>query len=117
MERLVHPAVRSARERFVQEHEAAPAILFEIPLLFETDGAGDFDKVIVVSAPEAVQRARVLQRAGMSSGRLKAILARQMPDTEKCARADFIVHTGGDLSTTEDQVRKIIACLNIPTRG
>jgi dephospho-CoA kinase len=113
LEQLVHPAVREARENFVTQHENAEALVFEIPLLFETNGQKEFDKVVVVSAPSDVQRARVLERAGMSAAKLDSILARQMPDEEKCKRADFVVDTGCDLSTTESQVRDILACLGI----
>jgi len=113
LEAIVHPAVREAREGFVAAHADSPALLFEIPLLFETGGEGEFDKVVVVSAPPDVQRARVLARFGMSGGKLGAILDRQMPDEEKRRRADFIVDTGTDLSTTESQVREIIACLGL----
>ena len=113
LEGIVHPAVREAREDFVAANRDAPALVFEIPLLFETSGAADFDKVVVVSAPLEIQRARVLQRPGMTLLRLEAILARQMPDAEKRARADFVVDTGGDLSTTESQVREILACLGV----
>jgi dephospho-CoA kinase len=117
LERIVHPAVRDAREAFIVEHAAAPALVFEIPLLFETGGEEDFDKVVVISAPAEIQRARVLARSGMSATRLDAILARQMPDAEKRARADFVIDTGADLSTTEAQVRNIIACLGIAAGG
>ena len=113
LEAIVHPAVREAREGFVAAHADSPALLFEIPLLFETGGEGEFDKVVVVSAPPDVQRARVMARFGMSGGKLGAILDRQMPDEEKRRRADFIVDTGSDLSTTERQVRDIIACLGL----
>jgi len=113
LEAIVHPAVREAREGFVAAHADSPALLFEIPLLFETGGEGEFDKVVVVSAPADVQRARVMARFGMSGGKLDAILDRQMPDEEKRRRADFIVDTGSDLSTTERQVRDIIACLGL----
>jgi len=91
-------------------------LLFEIPLLFETGGEAEFDKVVVVSASADVQRARVLERPGMSLGKLESILARQMPDDEKRRRADFIVDTGTDLSTTEKQVRDILACLGVGPR-
>jgi dephospho-CoA kinase len=113
LEAIVHPSVRDAREVFIAAHRDAPALLFEIPLLFEIAGERDFDKVIVVSAPAEVQRARVLGRSGMTNEKLDAILARQVPDEEKRARADFVVDTSGDLSTTEAQVRDIIACLGI----
>ena len=113
LEEIVHPAVREAREAFVAEHRDAPGLLFEIPLLFETGGEGEFDKVIVVSAPPAVQRARVLRRTGMSPAKLDSILARQMPDGEKRARADFVIDTGSDLSTTEAQVSDILDCLGV----
>jgi dephospho-CoA kinase len=113
LEQIVHPAVQDARERFIVEHAGSPALIFEIPLLFETRGESAFDKIIVVSAPADVQRARVLQRPGMTADKLQAILARQMPDAEKRARADFVVDTGTDLSTTEAQVREILACLGV----
>jgi dephospho-CoA kinase len=115
LERIVHPAVREARERFIAGHGAARALVFEIPLLFETSGEAEFDKVVVVSAPAEVQRARVLGRTGMTTAKLDSILARQMPDEEKRARADFVIDAGGDLSTTESQVRDILACLGIGT--
>lgn len=113
LEAIVHPAVREAREEFVAQHRDAPALLFEIPLLFETNGESEFDKVIVVSAPADVQRARVMERFGMTGGKLDAILDRQMPDAEKRRRADFVIETGADLSTTERQVGEIIACLGL----
>ena len=113
LEAIVHPAVRDWREAFVDEHSRAPALIFEIPLLFETGGEKEFDKVIVVSAPAEVQRARVLQRRGMTTAKLESILKRQVPDEEKRRRADFVVDTGTDLSTTEAQVRDILACLGL----
>ena len=113
LEGIVHPAVREARERFIAEHADAPALLFEIPLLFETGSEKEFDKVVVVSAPAGVQRSRVMARPGMTSAKLDSILARQMPDEEKRRRAEFVVDTGGDLSTTESQVRDILTCLGI----
>ena len=117
LEAIVHPAVRAAREAFIERHHDRPALVFEIPLLFETGGEADFDKVIVVSAPAEVQRARVLQRPGMSEAKLESILARQTPDSDKRARADFVIDTGGDLSTTERQVGEIIACLGLGGGG
>ena len=116
LEALVHPAVQAARERFIADHQGAAALLFDIPLLFETGGQSAFDQVIVVSAPAAVQRQRVLARPGMTEARLQAILARQVPDAEKRAAADFVIDTGTDLSTTEARVRDILACLGIGVR-
>ena len=113
LEAIVHPAVQRERAEFIEKNRDKPVLLFEIPLLFETGGESAFDKVIVVSAPPDVQRRRVLKRAGMTEEKLAAILARQMPDSEKRARADFVVETGGELSTTEAQVREILSCLGL----
>ena len=117
LEAIVHPAVHHERTRFIVENCGAPALLFDIPLLFETGGEGAFDKVIVVSAPAPVQRARVLARPGMTEQKLDAILARQMPDAAKRERADVVIETGGDLSTTEAQVGHILACLGLVPGG
>ena len=116
LEQIVHPAVSEARAEFIDGHRNSPALVFEIPLLFETGGEAEFDKVVVVSASDDVQRARVLERSGMSLEKLESILARQMPDEEKRRRADFIVDTGTDLSTTERQVRDILTCLGVSPR-
>jgi dephospho-CoA kinase len=113
LEAMVHPAVHRARSRFLVEHRDAQALLFDIPLLFETGGESAFDKVIVVSAPAELQRERVLARPGMTSDKLDSILARQLPNEEKRKRADFVIDTGGDLSTTQAQVRRILACLGL----
>jgi dephospho-CoA kinase len=117
LEAIVHPAVHHERTRFIVENGDAKALLFEIPLLFETGGDEAFDKVIVVSAPAQVQRQRVLSRPGMTDSKFAALLARQMPDEEKRRRADFVVDTGGDLSTTQAQVREILACLGLAAGG
>lgn len=114
LELIVHPAVMKARERFIDDHRGAPALLFEIPLLYETHGEGAFDQVIVVSAPREVQRERVLSRSGMTVEKLDQILARQMSDEEKRERADFVVDTGGSLDETRAQVARILACLGLP---
>lgn len=113
LEAIVHPAVRRACKRFVDRHRDAPALLFEIPLLIETGGEDEFDTVLVVSAPPDVQRQRVLGRPGMTAAKLDAILARQLPDAEKRHHADFVIDTGGDLSATEAQVARIMACLGL----
>ena len=115
LEAIVHPAVQRERAKFMKRNQDKPALVFEIPLLFETGSEDAFDKVVVVSAPPDVQRQRVLSRPGMTEAKLNAILARQMSDFEKRARADFVIDTGGDLSTSRDQVRKILACLGVAT--
>ena len=117
LEALVHPAVRDAREAFIEKNRCATALVFEIPLLFETGGEADFDKVVVVSAPAAVQRARVLARPGMTKAKLEALHGRQVADAEKRARSDFVIDTGADLSTTEARVRDILACIGLAARG
>jgi dephospho-CoA kinase len=113
LEAIVHPEVQAARARFIEANENAPALLFDIPLLFETGGEGAFDKVIVVSAPAKIQRDRVLARPGMTRQKLDAILARQMPDDEKRKRADFVIDTGTDLSATARRVSEILYCLGL----
>jgi dephospho-CoA kinase len=115
LEAIVHPAVHQERARFIVEHGERDALLFDIPLLFETGGADAFDKVIVVSAPADVQRQRVLARPGMTPAKLDAILARQLPDTEKRARADFVIDTSGSLDETRAEVDAILACLGLAT--
>lgn len=116
LEAIVHPAVQDARAAFVADHPDAPALLFDIPLLFETGGADAFDKVIVVSAPADVQRQRALERRGMTAAKLDAILARQLPDAEKRRRADFVIDNGGERSATQRQVDAIMACLGLAAR-
>jgi dephospho-CoA kinase len=111
LEALIHPAVARERTAFLTEHASAPLVVLDIPLLFETGGANWVDKIAVVSAPADVQRERVLGRPGMTAEKFERILALQMPDEEKRARATFVIPTGGDLSTTRSAVREIIACL------
>lgn len=113
LEMIVHPAVIDRREAFINANRQAPALLFDIPLLFETRGQGAFDKVIVVSAPVAVQRERVMSRPGMTAAKLAQILERQMPDAAKRERADFVIDTGGSLADTRAQVVAILACLGL----
>ena len=111
LEALVHPAVARERQAFLAAHAAAPLVVLDIPLLFETGGAGKLDRVAVVSAPAGSQRARVLARPGMTAEKFGRILALQIPDAEKRARADFVIPTGGDIATTREAVRAIIAGL------
>jgi dephospho-CoA kinase len=108
LEAIVHPAVRAAREAFLLEHAGARLVVFDIPLLFEKGGADEVDKVLVVSAAPEIQRTRVLAREGMSAGRFAEILALQLPDREKRARADFFIDTGQALARTEDEVRTLV---------
>ncbi|MGE5722603.1 MAG: dephospho-CoA kinase [Sphingomonadales bacterium] len=115
LERLVHPAVAAAREAFLERHRDAPLVVLDIPLLFERGGSARVDRIVVVSAPAEVQRRRVLARPGMTEERFARIVALQMPDAEKCARADFVIRTGGSLEETKAAVRSIIACLTRPT--
>ena len=115
LEALVHPAVHHERTRFIVEHADSPALLFDIPLLFETGGNEAFDKVIVVSAGPDLQRERVLARPGLTVEKFEQILARQLPDEEKRDRADFVVDTSGTLEQTRAQVRNILTCLGLPT--
>ena len=92
IEAVVHPLVGMDRTDFIKTTKA-PIVLLDIPLLFEGGNDKLMDMVVVVSAPAPVQRARVLERPGMSEAMLNTILAKQMPDAQKRARADFIVPT------------------------
>ena len=86
----------------------APVAVLDIPLLFETGGDKRCDAVVVVSAPAEVQRARAFERPGMTEDKLAAILAKQMPDAEKRARADFVVDTSQGFEHARAQVRDIL---------
>ena len=116
LEGIVHPAVGADRAAFLASHAAAPIVIFDIPLLFETGGDRAVDKVVVVSAAADVQRARVLARPGMDDAKFAAILARQLPDAEKRARADHVIATDVPLVETRAAVRRLVACL-APGKG
>lgn len=111
LEALIHPAVAREREAFLAAHRQAPLIVLDIPLLFETGGAGRVDKILVVSAPAEVQRERVLARPGMTAEKFERILALQFPDAEKRRRADYVIPTEIAPDATRAVVREIIAGL------
>ena len=111
LEEIVHPLVRKEEERFLAEaeKEGAAIAVFDIPLLFETGGETRCNAVVVVTAPPDVQRARVMARPGMTMEKFEAVLAKQMPDAEKRARADFVVDSGQGFDAARQQVREILA--------
>ncbi len=111
LEAIVHPAVARERAAFLAAHAGAPLVVFDVPLLFETGGDRSVDRTVVVSAAAAVQRARVLARPGMTAAKLDAILARQLPDADKRARADHVVATDVPLAATRAAVARLVACL------
>jgi len=114
LEAIVHPLVRAEQENFLKEARRRNVRLavLDIPLLFETGRDRDVDRIVVVSAPAEVQRRRVLARPGMDEAKFAAILARQLPDAEKRARADFIVDSAHGFDHARRQVRDIIAALS-----
>ena len=113
LEAIVHPLVFEAERAFLRGEAAkgAPMAVLEVPLLLETGGERRVDAVIVVSAPADTQRQRVMQRPAMTLERLEQMLARQMPDAEKRARADFVVDTSGTIAASEAQVDKVVESL------
>ena len=106
LESLVHPAVAAARTRFLERAaaEGRRLTIADVPLLFETGGESTVDLVVVVSAPETLQRARALARVGMTEAKLVTILSRQTPDAEKRRRAHFVINTGDSLECARAQV-------------
>jgi dephospho-CoA kinase len=119
LEQIVHPLVHAAAQRFMAQAEAsdAPVAVVDVPLLFETGGDKRCDAVVVVSAPADLQRKRAFERPGMTEAKLAAILAKQMPDAEKRARADFVVDTSQGFDAARAQVRDILkAVAKMPRR-
>ncbi|WP_066730472.1 dephospho-CoA kinase [Caulobacter sp. CCH9-E1] len=113
LEAIVHPLVGADRISFFQKAQAEgrDIVVLDVPLLFETGGEKSVHKVVVVSAPPEVQRARVLARPEMTPEKLEAILARQLPDAEKRARADFVIDTGQGVEHARQQVRDLLTLL------
>ncbi|WP_336488663.1 dephospho-CoA kinase [Methylobacterium nigriterrae] len=114
LEAIVHPLVQAESRDFLARHAREPLVLLDIPLLYETGGEGRCDAVLVVTAPPEVQRARVLARPGLDETAFAAILAKQMPDAEKRARADFVIDTGLGFAHAQGEVARIIATLGGP---
>ena len=110
LETIVHPLTTASRNAFLERHAQAPIVLLDIPLLYETWAEYTCDAVLVVTAPEDVQRARVLARGSMSAEQFDLILSRQLPDAQKRARADFIIETLS-LEQTRRAVRNLLADL------
>lgn len=109
LEAIVHPAVAARRAAFLELHHDKRAVLFDIPLLFERGGHEAVDTIVVVSAPEDVQRARVLARPGMTPQKFEHIFSLQLHDSEKRTRADHVINTGTTLEETRAQVAALIA--------
>jgi len=119
LEAILHPRVRQATEGFLRRHRVmgTPLVVLDIPLLFETDGADRVDGVVVVSAPAALQRRRVLARPGMSEEKFAGILASQIPDREKRRRADFVVETGIGKAYTFARFKQIVTEIDAAQSG
>lgn len=113
LENIIHPMVADCEKRFLARVRARrqPIAVLDVPLLFESRGAGRCDYVVVVSAPAMLQRQRVMRRPGMTEERFLAILKQQMPDAEKRRRADFVVPTGLDRKSSLRRLRAIVRVL------
>lgn len=119
LEAIIHPLVRERAAAFVEAQRAAGAdlVVLEIPLLFETGTSYPVDRIVVVWAPDAELRRRALARPGMDTRKLDALTARQMPQDQKRARADFAIDTGQPLEAVRKQVHAVIeACRPAPDR-
>jgi len=110
LESFIHPMIGVQRSEFIEaaRENQDDIIIFDVPLLFETNGHLDMDAVIVVTAPESVQRARVLSRPGMSETLFKKLLSRQMSDAEKRRRADYLILTDKGLDSAREHVQIIL---------
>ncbi len=110
LEAVVHPLVRREQAAFLDAVRSSDKkiAVFDIPLLFETGRAEEFDAVLVVSAPYEIQRARALARPGMSEEKFEAIVARQVPDGEKRAAASHVISTDVPMADTQAQVLAIV---------
>jgi dephospho-CoA kinase len=110
LEAIVHPLVRRKEQEIIERlrEEDAPVVVLDIPLLFENHGEARVDKVVVVTADSAVQKARVMARPGMTEGKYQMILSRQVPDSEKRRRADFLIDTGLGLEHARRRVDDIL---------
>jgi dephospho-CoA kinase len=111
LETLIHPLVQAEREKFISVWKARHAdfVVMDIPLLFETEQSEDVDYVVVVSTSDKIQRERALSRAGMTDEKLAGILFRQVPDSEKRKRADFVIENSGSLAQLREQVEALIS--------
>ena len=116
LESIVHPEVAEMRRTFLADNVTAPLIVFDIPLLFEKTGQHGLDAVLVVSASAAQQRERVLARPGMNEEKFERILALQVPDAEKRARADYVIDTGVSLAETRHAVQQLVHALTSPKK-
>ena len=110
LETIVHPLVRASRAAFMEEAKARGdrIVVVDIPLLYETEAESEVDAVLLVTAPEAVQKERIATREGMTPQKLAAILAKQMPDAEKRRRADFILDTSKGPAEAERQISQLL---------
>jgi dephospho-CoA kinase len=111
LEGIVHPLYRAVEQRFLARAKAdrATIVVLDVPLLFETGGEKRVNAVVVATAPAETQQARLLEREGMTLDKIEALLAKQMPDAEKRARADFTVDTSQGFDSARAQVRAILA--------